>query len=206
MASPGMLTISWAYIQGLTFLLEGSATDNSSLRHTCHSVCFMSLLTQGKCQQCDQSCRNHLAFCLAKAGPRKVHQCRKGKSLSLGHDDPGWMYGLGDERLKSSLMERNLGVLAEASWSEPAVCPGSHTLECVGPSSASGRGKGLSCFALCWCSCTLSTGCRFGLHNIRWMDVKLLESIQRWATEMGKDLGCRRCEEHLGFLGLSGPE
>lgn len=138
MAAPGMLTTSWAYIRGLTFLLEDLSADNSSLRHTCHSICFMSLLTQGKCQQCDVSCRNHLAFCLAKAGPRKAQQCRKRKSLSLGRDDPGCLYGQGDERLKSSLVERNLGVLAEASWiGAPAVCPGSHTPGCIGPSTAS---------------------------------------------------------------------
>jgi len=138
MAAPG----SWAYIRGLTFLLKDLSADNSSLRHTCHSICFMSLLTQGKCQQCDVSCRNHLAFCLAKAGPRKAQQCRKRKSLSLGRDDPGCMYGQGDEGLKSSLVERNLGFWLRQVGSEPQQCALSAIPRgALGPALPAGKGR-----------------------------------------------------------------
>jgi len=37
-------------------------------------------------------------------------------------------------------------------------------------------------------------------------DIKLLESIQRRAMEMGKGLEDKRCEEQLRLFGLLGPE
>lgn len=79
--------------------------------------------------------------------------------LELGKGNPvyiggyrGW--GIGNERLESSPTERDLGILADSKLNISQQCiltaqRANCTLECTGPSTATGRGEGLSCSALC---------------------------------------------------------
>lgn len=91
-----------------------------------------------------------------------------------------------DKRLKSSSMERNLGILADSKFK--ALCP--KTKRATMPRSASSPALPLGewrdcplCSALC--GLTSSTGCRSGHHNIMTQNY---QSVQWRATKMAKDL------------------
>ena len=81
------------------------------------------------------------------------------------------MYSLWDERLESSLIERDLGELVDGKLNMRQQCAlaaqrANHTLGCPRPNTASGRGEGLSPL-LCAVWPHLQHRVWFGCHSIR---------------------------------------
>ena len=92
-------------------------------------------------------------------------------SQRVGSICHGYAYGQGEERLESSPVERDLGALADGKLelsqkSAVAAQRANRTLGCTRPSTASGRGEGLSPL-LCAVWPHLQHRVWFGCHSIR---------------------------------------
>lgn len=122
----------------------------------------------------------------------------KYQTQHLGQGNPGYMNILGDERLESIPMERNLGVLSDGKLYLGQQC----ALEPKGQPYP--RGTRPSTAALCsaLCGLTCSAGCAFGCPDVRNKAV----SVQRRITKMGRGLEGKMYEEWLRPLGVLSPE
>ncbi|GAB0204315.1 hypothetical protein GRJ2_002897100 [Grus japonensis] len=126
--------------------------------------------------------------------------------LHLGLVSPGYTYKLGDKRLESSPMERYLGVWVDGKLNMSQQCAlaakrTNRVLGCIKHSIASWSREMIVplCTALVWLH--LEHCAQFWAPQYK-KDIKLLECVQRRATEVVKGLKGKTYEEQLRSLGL----
>ncbi|GAB0199596.1 hypothetical protein GRJ2_002425000 [Grus japonensis] len=124
--------------------------------------------------------------------------------VAPGKGNPGCTHRLGDETLETSRAERDLGVLVDSELNRrqqraQAARKANRTLGRINTALPAGLGKGLSHSALV----RPHLECCVQVWAPQYKkDIKLLESVQRRATKMGKGLEGKAYEERLKSLGL----
>ncbi|RMC07262.1 hypothetical protein DUI87_16719 [Hirundo rustica rustica] len=117
--------------------------------------------------------------------------------LHMGQGNPGCSYSLENEKLESSAMEQDQGVLVDGKLNISQQCPGSqegHRCPGVHQAQHGQPGKGGDCPDLgqphlqCWG--------QFWVPQYK-KDIKLLECVQRRATRMVKGAEVKPYEELL---------
>ena len=116
----------------------------------------------------------------------------------------GYLYRLGDERLESSPVERDLGVLvgSKLNTNKQGAQRANHMMGCVSSSIDTGRGEELSRSAL---FCAASPQGLSVMWVPQYKDIKLLQNMQRRAMKMVKSLA-GKYEEWLRPPGLYSSE
>ncbi|KAK4811098.1 hypothetical protein QYF61_016384, partial [Mycteria americana] len=126
--------------------------------------------------------------------------------LHLGQGNPGYMYKLGEERLESSPVERNLGVWFDGKLNMSQQCAlaakrANHVLGCIKHSIASWLREVIVPLYTALVQPHLEYCVQFWVPQYK-KDIKLLECVQRRATKMVTGLEGKTYEEQLRSLGL----